>query len=292
MSKRKRGEIMRKIVVSLLLISVLVVSAYAFGGAPPKEEAAKYRVTLVDPTGDDDGPGTYTYPTDPVYVPGSFDLAKVDIEDAGDNVIFKVSVNAPISNPWGMASDFSVQMVEIYIDTDHVSGSGYTNTMAGIDVVFSAEEAWDKCVMISPQPISRVKDEVTSKSKDLAAGLVVPATTVPSGATLIATVRKADLGTPQAGWGYQALVQSNEGFPNKDVILARMVNEYNGQHRFGGGSDYRGDPQVMDMLVSPAMGGSDEISKQHAVLSKYTADEDTANIVYAVVPMVYPAASK
>jgi len=279
---------MKKIFIALFIVSALVAGVYAMAGPPPGEGA----VTLLDPVGDDDGPGTYTYPTDPVYVPGSFDLTKVDIEDAGDNVIFKVSCNAPIANPWGMASGFSVQMVEIYIDTDRQPGSGFTRTMAGIDVVFSADEGWEKCVMISPQPVSRVKDEVTSKSPDLAAGLVVPATTVASGATLIATVKKADLGAPQAGWGYQVLMQSNEGFPEKDVVLARMVNEYNGQHRFGGGSDWRGDPQVMDILVPPAKGGPDEIGKQHEILSKYHADEDASKIVYAVVPMVYPQASQ
>jgi len=283
---------MKKIFISLFVIFALMVSVYAMGGPAPQGPAGAYRVTMLDPIGDDDGPGTYTYPTDPVYVRGSFDLTKVDIEDAGDNVIFKVSVNAPISNPWGMASGFSVQMIEIYIDTDHQAGSGFTNTMAGIDVLFSSDEGWEKCVIISPQPISRVKGEVTGKSPDLASGLVVPVTTVPSAGTLIATVRKADLGAPQPGWGYQVLMQSNEGFPERDVILSRMVNEYNGQHRFGGGSDWRGDPQVMDILVPPAKGGADEISKQHEILSKYHADEDAAKIVYAVVPMVYPGASQ
>jgi len=276
---------MKNVILSLLIILALIGTVFAMGGPAPE---GKYRVTLLDPTGDDNGPGTYIYPTDPVYVPGSFDLTKVDIEDAGDNVIFKVSVNAPIANPWGMASGFSVQMVEIYIDTDHAAGSGFTRTMAGMDVLFSPNEGWEKCVMISPQPPSRVKDEVNSKSPELAAGLVVPASTVPTGSSLIATVRKADLGAPQPGWGYQVLVQSNEGFPEKDVVLARMVNEYNGQHRFGGGSDWRGDPQVVDILASPAKGGPDEVGKQHEILSKYTAAEDAASIVYAVVPMIYP----
>jgi hypothetical protein len=279
---------MRKIFVSLFLVSILIASAFAMAGAPPTGGKG----ILLDPIGDDDGPGTYTYPTDPVYVPGSFDLTKVAVEDAGDNVIFKISVNAPISNPWGMASGFSVQMVQIYIDTDHESGSGFTKTMAGMDVLFSPDEGWEKCIIVSPQPISRVKDEVNSKSPDLASGLVVPVSTVASGSTLIATVKKSDLGEPQPGWGYQALMQSNEGFPQKDVILARMVNEYNGQHRFGGGSDWRGDPQVMDILVPPAKGGPDEITKQHEILSKYTASEDPAKIVYAVVPMVYQNVSQ
>ncbi len=35
--------------------------------------ASAQEVVFKDPTGDDNGPGTYTYPTDAVYTKGSFD---------------------------------------------------------------------------------------------------------------------------------------------------------------------------------------------------------------------------
>ena len=49
-------------------------------------------------------------------------------------------------------------------------------------------------------------------------------------------------------WKYQVFMQSNEGFPADDDLLTRRVNEFEGQHRFGGGTDYDCDPHVMDML--------------------------------------------
>ncbi len=36
-------------------------------------------ITLTDPTGDDNGPGAYIYPTDAVYSPGSFDLTELEV---------------------------------------------------------------------------------------------------------------------------------------------------------------------------------------------------------------------
>jgi len=51
-------------------------------GRPPR------RSEVADPTGDDKGPGTYTYPTDAVYTPGSFDLVAFEVGD-GDNPDFK-----------------------------------------------------------------------------------------------------------------------------------------------------------------------------------------------------------
>jgi hypothetical protein len=67
------------------------------------------------------------------------------------------------------------------------------------------------------------------------------------------------------------------------------VNEFEGQHRFGGGTDYDNDPQVMDILVPP---GGDPKAKQHEILSKYNkgATTEVKPEDLAVVPMVYPCA--
>ncbi len=43
-------------------------------------------------------------------------------------------------------------------------------------------------------------------------------------------------------------MQSNEGFPAATDLLTRKVNEYEGQHRWGGGNDGDCDPHVMDVL--------------------------------------------
>ena len=59
-------------------------------------------------------------------------------------------------------------------------------------------------------------------------------------------------GGDPATWRYQVVVQSNEGFPEKTDLLTRKVNEFEGQHRFGGGTDFDCDPHVMDILGDPA----------------------------------------
>ena len=49
-------------------------------------------------------------------------------------------------------------------------------------------------------------------------------------------------------------MQSNEGFPAGNDLLTRKVNEYEGQHRFGGGNDGDCDPHVMDILAGKGAG--------------------------------------
>ena len=55
-------------------------------------------------------------------------------------------------------------------------------------------------------------------------------------------------------------MQSNEGFPDGKDLLTRKVNEYEGQHRFGGGTDGDCDPHVIDILAGNGTGAADEVA--------------------------------
>ena len=251
-------------------------------------------LTYPDPVGDDNGPGNYTYPTDAVYKPGSFDITEFQVVPGADQSEFRVSVNARIEDPWDSpawgGNGFSVQMVFIHIDTDHVKGSGVRDSLPGIHVRFNEDEAWDRVVIISPQGTTRVNSEIDSKCPQWKQQIVVPRITRASGRTLVAIVDNSALGgAPKPTWGYQVLMQSNEGFPDKKDLLTRRVNEFEGQHRFGGGTDYDNAPFVMDILVPP---GGDPVQKQHEILSKFNkaAKTDIKPEDLAVVPMVYPCA--
>jgi hypothetical protein len=143
-------------------------------------------------------------------------------------------------------------------------------------------------VIVSPQPAAKVTSEVELKAAAMKNRVVMPKSTSVSENTLIAVVDTAQLGgKPGKGWGYQVLMQSNEGFPDKTDVLTRKINEAEGQHRFGGGTDYDVDPHVLDILAPP---GGDAAQKQHEILSKYNAKatDDAKPEDRAVVPMIYP----
>ncbi len=278
-----------------LLAALLAgAAAPALGDVAAPTCAPDGGLTFPDPKGDDDGPGTYVYPTDAVYKPGSFDITEFKVIPKGDQVEFHVSVASRIEDPWDSqawgGNGFSVQMVAIHIDTDHVKGSGVRDGLPGFNVRFAEDEAWDRVVIISPQGATRVNSEIEMKAPQWKDRIIVPKITRASGKTLIAVVDVKQLGgPPKASWGYQVLMQSNEGFPDKTDLLTRKVNEFEGQHRFGGGTDYDNDPQVIDILVPP---GGDPVKKQHEILSRYNKAATTVVKPedLAVVPMVYPCA--
>jgi carbohydrate-binding DOMON domain-containing protein len=244
------------------------------------------KVSFKDPTGDDNGPGNYTYPTDAVYKRGSFDLTGFDVEAKGKKVDFDVTLNSPLEDPWRMGGGFSVQMIFIFIDTDHKEGSGFTQGLPGLNVAFAPADGWDRCIILSPQSSSRVRSEVEGKAAAMKAAVLVPNKTKGSSRIISGAVPLADLGGGDpTTWGFQVVMQSNEGFAAAADVLTRKVNEYEGQHRFGGGNDGECDPHVMDILAGKAAGDAGEVQAQSQALASECNPDGTAKKL-ATLPMV------
>jgi hypothetical protein len=247
--------------------------AAALVGAPA---LAGDKVSFKDPTGDDNGPGTYKYPTDTVYKRGSFDLTDFTFEKKGDKGEITLGFNTTLEDSWKMGNGFSVQMAFIFIDTDHKEGSGSTDAPPGLNVKFAPKDAWEKVIIISPQATGRVKAEVGNKAGALKDNVLVPNKTKGSGRKITSTVDLAGLTGDPSQWGFQVIVQSNEGFPAGNDLLTRKVNEYEGQHRFGGGNDGDCDPHAIDVLAGEGKGEASEVKAQHDMLSYECAEDGTA----------------
>ncbi|HYC04546.1 MAG TPA: glucodextranase DOMON-like domain-containing protein [Azospirillaceae bacterium] len=263
------------------------VLAGALGATFLATAAQAAGVEFKDPTGDDNGPGKYTYPTDAAYLRGAFDLTGLKVVDDGGNLDFQVSVAANLNDPWGMGVGFATQLVFVFIDTDGKAGSGNTKGVPGLNVQFAPEDAWEKVVVLSPQKPARVGAEVRNNAADFQKDIIVPGRTKGTGKTISATVKKAEIAdSDPSTWKYQVVVQSNEGFPAKGDLLSRRVNEFEGQHRFGGGNDGMCDPHVMDILAGKASGGADEVQAQHAALGAFECGDEGEAKKLATVPMV------
>ena len=253
-----------------MLLAAAVVAAIVAG------PVAAATITFNDPTGDDKGPGNYTYPTDAVYKPGSFDLTKLSVTESGGNVDFAVDVNSSLEDPWSMGTGFAVQMVFIFIKT---GPGGHTDTPPGVNAQFAQGSEWNKMVVLSPQRKARVVSEATAKTGAMAKDIVVPNITRGSGRTIRGSVPLAELGGSNIeAWGYQVVMQSNEGFPAGKDFLTRKVNEYEGQHRFGGGNDGDCDPHIMDVLDGPD-------AKQADMLA-YECGPDGKSVKMATLKMI------
>lgn len=201
---------------------------------------------------------------------------------------FDVAVKAPLKDPWGLRSGFSVQMVFIFIQTDNRQGKGFVETVPGLNVEFDEADAWDKLVILSPQPAVRVESEIEQKvPRDQQASIIVPDRAKGAGHKVSASVDLTQLGGGDpAKWGYQVVIQSNEGYPENQDLLTRKVNEVATQHRFGGGNDDDCDPHVLDLLAGKGTGVAEEVKAQHDSLM-YVCNPDGSAKKLAVLKMVH-----
>jgi carbohydrate-binding DOMON domain-containing protein len=85
---------------------------------------------IIDPVGDDYGPGTYTYPTNLVFKLGSLDILEFSVSEGPEYVIFKVKLGV-IENPWNSPSGLSLQIIDVYIDLNNRIGTGSMELLPG-----------------------------------------------------------------------------------------------------------------------------------------------------------------
>ena len=247
-------------------------------------------VVFSDPVGDDNGPGTYEYPLDLAYKSGSFDLKKVTIRNNGRvsqtyRLELDIEVNAQLEDVWRMGGGFSLQMIFVFIDTDLIPGSGFTTAPPGLNIGFDPQNAWDKCIVLSPQPVQRVQKEIETKlSPEMAKAMIIAHSPRGMGQHI-----RASANWPEAPkldqYAYQVVMQVNDGFPLGKDLLTRRIWATPGIHRFGGGTDDDCDPNVLDILAGMGKGVESEKNKQYQIL-QYTCAEDGSAIRMPVLRMV------
>ena len=279
--------------MAVVLASILACHSFA---------AEKLLFKLTDPVGDDYGPGSYVYPKNTVFKPGSFDLTSFEVYESDSDIIFKVYFKnwftAPpdlqISNDKNLKDLFKtnlyLQNIDIYIDKDHKLSSGITNAIPGRNVKIAPESAWEQAVFISPQPfLARV--ETKRLAKKIVDKIIIPANYEVSKNFVQFKMPKKILGQPDERWGYLVLVTGaewetsmfslsnwmNYGSSYEEPLLNRIVDKSASEWEFGGGDTSGAAPNVIDMLVASG-------ESQEKILGAYDPKTKKRAVLYAVYP--------
>jgi len=109
-------------------------------------------IVVKDPEGDDHGPGTYTYPTDKVFVPGHLDLLKFKMAEGNDHWTLEFYFKDLGGNPWNAPNGFSLQIIEVYFD---FARGGNTSAIKmfpdgpGSNIQIDPRHPWDLALRIA-----------------------------------------------------------------------------------------------------------------------------------------------
>ncbi len=162
-------------------------------------------LSVTDPTGDDNGPGTYVYPTDSGFVPGSFDLTGMQVSQTATDVYVQVKIRDLVST---FGSDFGAQLLDLYVHNPTATSTSTAAAYPQMNYTIAPADAWSE--RIEAQGFAPVV-WVDSSGTSLGAGQLV--VDDPSG-TATVILPRATFGSVSSGWVFTvALTGQGSGTP-------------------------------------------------------------------------------
>ena len=254
----------------------------------PEQNGRKVYFAYDDPRYDDNGTGRYRYPLNFNNREGYLDITRFTVEDGGANVIFTINCRRPIeryredgsTEPKG----WWLQMIDIYIDKDgsESNESGYVKALPGRQIGFKGKSGWEKMVLVTPNHSRTVEKILEDRTSDMdlvhqRKDIIIPHRVYPQGFTFVAYVPKHELGAPKPGWGYQVLMVPYDGSNlSYGHFQNRKISKFASDDKFGGGTDYDGNPNVMDILAPSESAQSRILSNYHS--APYAGDNRVATV--------------
>ncbi|HEX4721377.1 MAG TPA: glucodextranase DOMON-like domain-containing protein [Pseudonocardiaceae bacterium] len=155
---------------------------------------------VTDPSGDDNGPGTYQYPTAADFVAGSFDITRFQVITLGSTVYLRTTLRTLVPT---FGNVMGAQLLDIYLHTptgatstaaafpsrDYTLSTGWTQR---IEVQGFAAPVWQDANGNSPGTPAVVASQVAK--------------------TITIALPAATVGTPAAGWSFAEVLTGQDGF--------------------------------------------------------------------------------
>jgi glucoamylase len=158
---------------------------------------------VTDPAGDDNGPGTYQYPTDPQFNPGAFDLTRFQVLSDGTTAYLRATI-ANLTPTFGQVD--GAQLLDVYV---HVPGAATTSTAAAFptrNYTITSSGAWSQMLEVQgfASPVWKDASGNTVGTPQVLASQ--------SDGTITIALPEAQFGTPSSGWGFSVVLTGQDGF--------------------------------------------------------------------------------
>ncbi|MGI9006139.1 MAG: glucodextranase DOMON-like domain-containing protein [Streptosporangiaceae bacterium] len=246
--------------------SVLTVSATASGNRTGyAQTTVSSDVTggstvldVADPAGDDNGPGTYQYPTASDFHAGAFDLTRFRVISDGTTVYLQATL-ANLDPTFG--SSFGAQLLDVYV---HAPGAATTSTAAAYptrNYTIAPASAWNQLV--------EVQGFAAPVWQDASGNGLGTATMAVSQISRTVTIAlpEAQFGSPGSGWTFSVVLTGQDGFsPDQARSFASTPQPYQfGVCASGDTSpicsvDPGTVPKAIDVLTPPGLSQASELN--------------------------------
>ena len=178
-------------------------------------------LSVTDPTGDDNGPGTYQYPTDPDFHSGAFDLTGMTVNETDSDVYIQVSL-ANLDPTFGAA--FGAQLLDVYVRNPAAANFSTAAAFPSRNYTIAAPDAWSE--RVEAQGFAPVVWDDTAGNSLGSAPFVVDQTSK----TATVVLPRSAFGDVGSGWVFTITLTGQDGFSSDQ---ARAFTATPGAFSFG-----------------------------------------------------------
>jgi glucoamylase len=210
-----------------------------------------------DPTGDDNGPGTYQYPTASDFYPGAFDLTRFQVISDGTTVYLRTTL-AALQSAFG--EPLGLQLLDVYVHDPNATNTSTQAAYTSRNYSIAPGSAWSQLVEVQGFAAPVWQD---ASGNSLGSAFVAADTT---SKTVTIGLPEATFGTPGPGWSFTVVLTGQDGFSSDQ---ARAFTATPGPDTFGvcapdGPSpicqvDPGTVPKAMDVLTPPDVSQATEL---------------------------------
>jgi glucoamylase len=212
---------------------------------------------VTDPAGDDNGPGTYAYPTAADFHDGAFDIRRFQVIDAGDTVYLRTQLR-DLTPTFGSA--LGAQLLDVFIRDPAKRLFSTAAPFPSRNYTVAADSAWSSRI-----EVQGFAGPVFADASGAGVGDVTVTANQATTSILLA-VPKAALGTPGPGWVFTVALHGQDGF---SADQARGFAPTPQAFQFGVcpivvvaeicGTDPATVPKVMDTITPPGVSQAVEL---------------------------------
>ncbi|HEY9481846.1 MAG TPA: glucodextranase DOMON-like domain-containing protein [Micromonosporaceae bacterium] len=213
---------------------------------------------VTDPTGDDNGPGTYAYPTSSSFTAGSFDITRFQVLTKDGTAYLRTTVRA-LTPTFG--NTIGAQMLDIFI---HTAGAAPTSTAAAFptrNYTIAPADAWSQRI-----EVQGFASPVWVDANGNAQGTVAAVVSSTIASTITVAVPESALGTPTSGWSFGVVLTGQDGFsPDQARAFTPTPQDFTfGVCQPGGSSPICGVdpgtvPKAMDVITPTGVSQATEL---------------------------------
>jgi len=214
-------------------------------------------LAVTDPTGDDNGPGTYQYPTASDFAPGGFDLTGLKVSETGTDVYIQTSIRNLVPT---FGNSFGAQLLDLYVRDPSATSTSTASAYPQLNYSIAPGDAWSE--RLEAQGFAPT---IWVNAAGTALGNVQQVVDDASG-TITLIVPQSVFGTVGSGWTFTVALTGQDGFNSDQArgFLATPDGFDFGVCAPGGTSpicsvDPNSVPNVMDTITPPGVSQDTEL---------------------------------